>query len=1363
MAIIVGPAANISTTGTGAKVATVQTRDVYGITIPISAGQRAFDGHIIWASDYYQTQEITRFPSEVVNGVPTMWGSIAQDVLHIDFAVSLGYHLIPEDERGEIGVYRIWANDNLIFDISKPTLRPTDYSFRFYPGSSQQNPDPTIQAAEVDRTVDFRNMMYFVFKGFPLATANVAGAEFAAPGSGGQGWQPTFGTINELPRIRVELIDGLTITTGITDFDMLSGSSIWENGTIFDWDNDLVYAWSGMNTASAKLHTLDLHTQTELSSVDITGSYLNLIGIDTIIFHDLNNQVALFAKNGVANTSPLVTVNLQSGAIIDTFGTASLLTHPGDDGDVSTLSSGEAIDRVPYPLTGDIGYTLDGQVEVSVAVLGSLQGDVSLLPINSGGQLPGDLGLPELDAEKGGASILLTTDDFHFIKCYPFLQFGDQIANAQDGLAIVAAGAKLWGVQFGPRMIGGVQRIKVLGFGLIKDYTADLPGFEPWLCIIDPGDRGIIIFLTDSVTWKAIKYTPFVSDSFSAAGGGWGNNSALADWKGRWPDVDNIGIVPAYKAWQVDVPNLNVSAGYENSTRQSNFQAGTYGWNSGTNHYVMQLADGRVDTVTEGVAGVDDFVWDSRTQLMYFPHGTGHTRPLGIFSVGAATGTPFTIGSFARWILLYIGFEDAQISVDSALDDPVTGMIIDHPRDLSSLMRDLGQMYNFQFFESEGLAKLTRTVQDTQSAPGAAAADLTLDDLCAVQENVVAEDDDFVTVLAQPAQQVSSVSVQYSDLDQSYSWQVQTFSIDQESSGSVASGKMVLDLPVVMERADAFRRATKIQARASATSDTHYFRLSQRYMTLEPSDLVTITKPPFRYGIRISEATFNGDWSMSFSGTSFLFQDDIAITDEPVDGTGDTGNGFGTSDAKPVALDLPLLYPAWVGNTGTIVLTTGVYSYDEPDFSGATLVYGDAPAGPFSNVGLFSNDTKYGLAVGTLADTDIPFQTDETTTLRVALRSGDVDTDWASTDGDGLLEGLNTIVIGAAGRWEVVYFRDVAKITDKVLQLSGLLRGRRGTEVNCGTHQANDVVILVQSVATDFTPGLKPQVISDLRLGDLLVYNTRSTPAIRPPAPQQLTVVGYSEYPWAPTDIHAVLGSRFNVVAAPSYLNPGGTGDRQSLITVTAHYTPQTGGGTGPSNLVDGALGNSAFDSIDFAAGQTDVTMTFDFSPLGLPQIITEYIWRQNTAVSVGVYAFEGSLDGVSYDLLEAGTNLGGSSSTTTVSFANSTAYTFYRLRQVSGTTSSSPWCREIEFKTQSDIGANDLLFTWLRRDRLHVGSFVEDDVLLSAPDQNEFKFQALIAGLAVHSRMISFSLDICSHRLIRPRPASLRPLPKST
>lgn len=143
----------------------------------------------------------------------------------------------------------------------------------------------------------------------------------------------------------------------------------------------------------------------------------------------------------------------------------------------------------------------------------------------------------------------------------------------------------------------------------------------------------------------------------------------------------------------------------------------------------------------------------------------------------------------------------------------------------------------------------------------------------------------------------------------------------------------------------------------------------------------------------------------------------------------------------------------------------------------------------------------------------------------------------------------------------------------------------------------------------------------------------------------------------------------------PGYANPGGTGARNSIITVSSALTISSGAVV---NLVDGDL--TANSTHSFSQGAvTAQELIFDFRLSGFYQIINEFKWYQDTAQSHGTWDFDG-FDGTSWTNLLAGLTLGGAA-TSTYSFGNSTAYILYRLKQKTGTTSNTPWCKEIEFK----------------------------------------------------------------------------------
>jgi hypothetical protein len=135
-------------------------------------------------------------------------------------------------------------------------------------------------------------------------------------------------------------------------------------------------------------------------------------------------------------------------------------------------------------------------------------------------------------------------------------------------------------------------------------------------------------------------------------------------------------------------------------------------------------------------------------------------------------------------------------------------------------------------------------------------------------------------------------------------------------------------------------------------------------------------------------------------------------------------------------------------------------------------------------------------------------------------------------------------------------------------------------------------------------------------------------------------------------------------------------GDRTSLITVTTTATPSSG--TNVTNLIDGAYGTNSSDSFAFSTESTR-EIKFDFGS-GVTKILTGLQWLQSSTNNHGTWVFEGSNDDSTYTGLGSSFALGGAT-VTAFTFTNSTAYRYYKLRQTSGTTSSSPWLIEIEFR----------------------------------------------------------------------------------
>jgi hypothetical protein len=152
----------------------------------------------------------------------------------------------------------------------------------------------------------------------------------------------------------------------------------------------------------------------------------------------------------------------------------------------------------------------------------------------------------------------------------------------------------------------------------------------------------------------------------------------------------------------------------------------------------------------------------------------------------------------------------------------------------------------------------------------------------------------------------------------------------------------------------------------------------------------------------------------------------------------------------------------------------------------------------------------------------------------------------------------------------------------------------------------------------------------------------------------------------------------------------GGNGvSRASLIAITASFTPPDGT---LAKLVDGLAGNNSSQSTDFTNGLTNATITFDFQPSGKKHVVTGITWEQNNSTGQGNYDWEASQDNTSWTTLKSNFSLVNGSSFNETTWTSTTAYRYHRLKQVGGSTSSSPWVHEIYFKCAPGAYAADAI-----------------------------------------------------------------------
>jgi hypothetical protein len=137
----------------------------------------------------------------------------------------------------------------------------------------------------------------------------------------------------------------------------------------------------------------------------------------------------------------------------------------------------------------------------------------------------------------------------------------------------------------------------------------------------------------------------------------------------------------------------------------------------------------------------------------------------------------------------------------------------------------------------------------------------------------------------------------------------------------------------------------------------------------------------------------------------------------------------------------------------------------------------------------------------------------------------------------------------------------------------------------------------------------------------------------------------------------------------PRYQNPGGTGDRESSITLTTNF--------GYNNSIADLL-NGSYSNEGYFQNTADVTGKYIQADFGTPRVVNQWRFRSAGNNAMGNYQPQASNNGSDW------TNIGSPRACTmaaTVDFDNNTtAYRYYRLLGTSGSLSQN-WNQELEFR----------------------------------------------------------------------------------
>ena len=282
---------------------------------------------------------------------------------------------------------------------------------------------------------------------------------------------------------------------------------------------------------------------------------------------------------------------------------------------------------------------------------------------------------------------------------------------------------------------------------------------------------------------------------------------------------------------------------------------------------------------------------------------------------------------------------------------------------------------------------------------------------------------------------------------------------DQGSATSKRSDLVVstekrdtIELPIIMTVDDARRIAEKTQ-QVTWTSRNRYskIQLPLRYLEIVPTDVLNMTVGGDSHRIRVTGLNI-GEF-IEIDGVNESSTDYSSVIEGGVVTTEYQG-GASKAGTQLYILDAPTLRDL-DGDARHYIAAHGDYG----DWPGC-VIYARNPQGGYANLASITGGITAGVTIDALPSGEHAV-IDDASTVIVRMRNGIP----SSVTKDVMLgdKTINSALIGVNGRWELVQFMTVTDNGDGGYTLSGFIRGQNGTEWAIGTHDTNDLFIMMDS------------------------------------------------------------------------------------------------------------------------------------------------------------------------------------------------------------------------------------------------------------------------------------------------------------
>lgn len=461
-------------------------------------------------------------------------------------------------------------------------------------------------------------------------------------------------------------------------------------------------------------------------------------------------------------------------------------------------------------------------------------------------------------------------------------------------------------------------------------------------------------------------------------------------------------------------------------------------------YYFTNLETGETDSESKTSASVGKQVYDGIGNVSINTDRGIEIARRALFQV-VGDGDLRDLEDFIGAVWERTGF-DASEHVEQNIDDQIQGAVIDITSGGREIVRSTAEPYSFAIWERDGAIRTKRALTD-----GSFAVDVTI----SATDIADAGGQAIRARRLNPEEFIARYGINHRDPDQVYQAVPQWGEIPSlPLPVSPTDIGVKADIPIIMDGDTIKILATKKVNRIAVEKHEFELRLKAKYADLEPEDIIQFTFANRTVTARIFETTLNPDLTISVTCTEFLSS--VAVTISGGTGRPVEPEPVGTALSRYHHLDIPLLEDIHDTDGGSLVQYHVLASGGQPYWDGATLYRKDGST--YLPQVQQAEDGLVGILLDELPDWDIPYVTEFTREITIAVVSGDTDLLTSATYQE-VCEGANMFAIGQPGRWEVCHVIDITDNGDNTYTFTGLRRGRGTSEEFTGLHEVGDIVV----------------------------------------------------------------------------------------------------------------------------------------------------------------------------------------------------------------------------------------------------------------------------------------------------------------